>query len=141
MAVNENAVVEMAAALHEEWRKTRLKADGTYEPSFKKSKDEAWTAAHGTDDVDIANTCYADLPSNWQADNYAAAKAAVEAVARFGVTEEAGSLIHEDWMELNAWAKDDPELSKLFISFSSLSEAEKEKDMAQVRTAARFLGI
>lgn len=97
VTVNENAIRNMAAELHEEWRKTRLNADGSYEPRFKKSKDKAWIAAHGTDDVDIANTKYADLPSNWQADNYAAAKAAVEAVARFGVTEEAGNLIHEDW--------------------------------------------
>ena len=31
---------DLAYALHEEWRKTRLKADGSYEPRWKKIKDD-----------------------------------------------------------------------------------------------------
>ena len=31
---------EIAAELHEDWRKTRLTSDGIYEPRWKKIKDE-----------------------------------------------------------------------------------------------------
>jgi hypothetical protein len=47
---------------------------------MKKSKDEEWTKKHGTDDVDIANTSFADLPSNWKYENLEAAKVAIDLV-------------------------------------------------------------
>lgn len=137
----EAAVNSMASSLHEEWRKTRLNADGSYEPRWKVSKDAAWNAAHGTDQCDIANTKYEDLPSNWQSDNFEAARTAVEAVSKFGVSAEAGSLIHEGWMVRNAWAKDDPEQAKLFVPYAELPVEEQEKDLVQARVAARFLGM
>ena len=41
----------LGSDLHEAWRAPRKLEDGTYEPRMKKSKDEVWNAAHGTDDV------------------------------------------------------------------------------------------
>lgn len=34
----------MASDLHETWRETRKREDGTYEPRMKKSKDEKWNS-------------------------------------------------------------------------------------------------
>ena len=54
----------LGSDLHEAWRAPRKKEDGSYEPRMKKSKDAEWNATHGTDDVDIANCTFAELPSN-----------------------------------------------------------------------------
>ncbi|PIR05512.1 hypothetical protein COV56_02355 [Candidatus Kuenenbacteria bacterium CG11_big_fil_rev_8_21_14_0_20_37_9] len=68
--------------LHDEWRKPRLK-DGLYESRVKKTKDQDWIKAHrGTDEVDIANTDYINLPSDWQAENKASAEVAVDEVLK-----------------------------------------------------------
>lgn len=101
----EHFAQKMGSYLHEEWRKTRLKDDGTYEPRMKKSKDPEWTEKHGTDDVDIANTSFEDLPSNWQYENLEAAKVAVDLVYEKVVSgeeitpemvEEMSSVVHEN---------------------------------------------
>jgi len=65
---------KIASAFHEDWRKTRLQSDGTFEPRVKKTTDQAWIDAHGTDDVDIANSSYDELPDDWKAENKAAAE-------------------------------------------------------------------
>lgn len=135
---------KMWSYLHEEWRKTRLKEDGTYEPRMKKSKDDEWTEKHGTDDVDIANTKFEDLPSNWQYENLEAAKVAVDLVYEKVASgeeitpemiEEMSSVVHEKWLERNDWAKD----GELGVSYDQLSEDEKAKDRAQVETAIRII--
>ncbi len=137
-------VQKMGSYLHEEWRKTRLKEDWTYEPRMKKSKDLAWTEKHGTDDVDIANTSFEDLPSNWQYENLEAAKVAVELVYEkvasgeeitSEMIEEMSSVVHEKWLERNDWAKD----WELGVSYDQLPEDEKAKDRAQVETAIRII--
>lgn len=51
--------------MHEVWRNSRKREDGTYESRIKKSKDEEWNLAYGTDEVDIANCTFEELPSNW----------------------------------------------------------------------------
>ena len=75
---------KIASAFHEDWRKTRLQKDGTYEPRIKKTQDEAWIVAHNTDEVDIANTPYADLPEDWKAENKAAAEVVQGILKRHG---------------------------------------------------------
>ena len=70
----------LGSDLHEAWRLTRKKEDGTYEPRIKKSKDDDWNINHGTDEVDIANCTFEELPSNWQYENLEAAKVAIDLV-------------------------------------------------------------
>lgn len=135
---------KMGSYLHEEWRKTRLKEDWTYEPRMKKSKDFAWTEKHGTDDVDIANTSFEDLPSNWQYENLEAAKVAVELVYEKVLNgeeitpemiEEMSSVVHKKWLERNDWAKD----GELGVQYDQLPEDEKAKDRTQVEAAIRII--
>lgn len=135
----------MWSDLHEEWRKTRLKEDGTYEPRMKKSKDVEWTQKHWTDDVDIANTSFADLPSNWKYENLEAAKVAIELVfdkvieweeITDTMIEEMASIVHDEWLSRNDWVFDKEYWNPvLAVKYQQLPEDEKEKDRAQVRQA------
>ena len=136
---------DLGSNLHEEWRKTRLNEDGTYEPRIKKSKDEAWNEDHGTDEVDIANCTFAELPSNWQYENLEAAKTAINLV--FDKTfdgetisddelENLASEVHDAWLSRNEWVFDkeygDPKLS---VPYSELSKEEQDKDKVQLQQA------
>ena len=135
----------LGSDLHEAWRAPRKQADGTFEPRIKKSKDEAWNASHGTDEVDIANCTFEQLPSNWQYENLEAARVAIEMVfdktmsgeqISYEESEEMASTIHNEWLKRNDWVFDpnygDP---KLAVSFAQLSLEEQEKDRAQLGPA------
>jgi len=131
------AVTAVASALHEDWRKTRLQEDGTFEPRVKGTKDEAWIATHGTDQVDIANTGYTELPADWQAENKAAAEVVVgvmgEANGAIDLSDEAqrsyvGGKIHDAWLSRNDWAAG----GELDVPFDQLPPAEQAKDIDQV---------
>ena len=133
----QEAVTALATALHEDWRKTRLQEDGSYEPRVKPTKDEAWVASHGTDQVDIANTVYPELPTDWQAENKAAAEVVVdvmdEANGVIDLSNEeqrafAGGKIHDAWLSRNEWAKG----GELDVPFDQLSPVEQAKDIDQV---------
>jgi hypothetical protein len=133
-------VTKLGSLLHEEWRAPRKKEDGSFEPRVKKTKDEAWKAAHGAEEVDIANTSFAELPADWQGENRAAAEVAMNEVFRAAeggqnldksFVEKASATVHDKWLERNgAWA---PEEQKK--PFEELAEEEKEKDRTQVRKA------
>jgi hypothetical protein len=131
------AVAALASALHEDWRKTRLQEDGTFEPRVKGTKDEAWITAHGTDQVDIANTTFPELPSDWQAENQAAAEVVVdvlgEANGTVDLADEAqrdyvGGKIHDAWLSRNDWAAG----GELDVPFAQLPQAEQAKDLDQM---------
>lgn len=141
------AVTALGSRFHEEWRKSRLNEDGTFEPRLKSTKDQDWIDAHGGQtEVDIANTSYEDLPSDWQADNKAAAEAVVGIIDQMGgevnlddpdTYSQVGNAIHDDWLSRNgAWA---PEEQKL--PFDELSQAEKDKDIQQMWIAKKVFGI
>jgi len=111
-----------------------------YSPRMKKSKDPEWTEKHGTDDVDIANTKFAALPSNWKYENLEAAKVAIDLVFDYVIAwkeitdeifEEMAAVVHDKWLERNPWEKD----GKLWVPYDQLSDDEKEKDRAHVRQA------
>jgi phage portal protein BeeE len=138
---------KIASAFHEDWRKTRLLADGSHEPRAKTTTDQAWIAKHGTDQVDIANTRYADLPKDWQAENKAAADVVAGILARHGGTvdlndpktrEQVGEEIHQAWLSRpnNAYAKG----GKLDVPFAQLPADEQDKDLDQVTVALKALG-
>lgn len=136
---------DLASDLHEAWRASRRLEDGTYEPRIKKSKDEEWNAIHGTDEVDIANCSFEELPSNWQYENLEAAKVVINLVfdkTMAGIKiskediEEMASVCHDKWLERNSWVFDpnygNPNLA---VPYDSLSEIEKQKDRGQLEPA------
>lgn len=134
-------VTELADQLHEDWRATRRQEHGTFEPRMKTTNDATWIEQHGGEaDVDIANTRYRDLPSDWQAENQASAEVAIREVERAirrgenldeNFVEKASSSIHDAWLSRNgSWAP--PEQNR---PYGELSEDEKEKDRVIVRRA------
>ena len=136
----EAAVDVLATDLDEEWRANRLKSDGTYEPRVKYTTDESWIKIHGTNQVDIANTEFDELPEDWQAENEAAAEEIVHILDEYGgiidladpsTRSEIGSRIHEAWLSRNVWAKG----SELDVPFDLLPAVEQAKDLDQVATA------
>ena len=145
--VKEALSYALGSDLHEAWRAPRKKEDGTFEPRIKKSKDEAWNASHGTDEVDIANCSFEELPSNWQYENLEAARVAIElvyaktmSVEQFTLEEieQLGSIIHEEWLKRNSWVYDpnygDP---KLAVPYEQLSKEEQDKDKVQLVQAQK----
>jgi len=138
------AVVAVASALHEDWRKTRKQEDGTFEPRVKDTKDEAWIATHGTDQVDIANTSYVDLPADWQAENKAASEVVVGildgvngAIDLSDHTQltAVGAKIHEAWLDRNEWSRG----GELDVPFDQLPPTEQAKDIDQIIIAQQVL--
>lgn len=143
--VVEEAVGALASAFHEEWRKTRLNEDGGFEPRMKETKDAGWVAEHGTNQVDIANTAYDQLPEDWQAENKSAAEVVVGLmVDRNGqvnlsdsaTRSEVGGIVHEAWLARNSWASG----GELDVPFDQLSADEQAKDINQVEVAQELFG-
>ena len=135
----------LGALLHESWRSTRKCDDGSFNPRIKKSKDEVWNLQHGTDEVDIANCLFEQLPSNWQYENLEAAKVAINLVFDKVISGKMISLseieimvdvVHKEWLKRNEWVYDinygDP---KLAVSFEQLSKEEQDKDIIQIKEA------
>ena len=140
--IQEALAYPLGSDLHESWRATRKKEDGTFEPRWKKSKDETWNIIHGTDDVDIANCTFSELPENWQYENLEAAKVTINLVfdrirdgiePNKGEIEEMASKVHAAWLDRNDWVFN-PNYGNpaLAVPYSKLSEEEKAKDRAQV---------
>ena len=144
-------IENLASQLHDEWRQPRYREETKdFEPRVKGTKDELWSLAHdGKKEVDIANTDYRDLPSDWQAENKVSAQVALEALDLPGVRmpgqeehrydpdamgfdiERASAYVHEKWLERNgAWAP--AEQNK---PYEKLSEEEKQKDRIIVEKA------
>jgi 2'-5' RNA ligase len=135
---------KIANALHEDWRKTRKQADGTFEPRVKKTKDQKWIDAHDSDEVDIANTSYDDLPGDWQAENKAAGEVVQRILKQRGGTVdlsdektrlEVGEEIHKAWLSRNDWAAG----GDLDVPFAELPKDEQDKDTDQIKVAMRAL--
>ncbi len=135
----------LGSDLHEAWRAPRKKEDGTFEPRMKKSKDVEWNARHKTDDVDIANCSWAELPTNWQYENLEAARVVIELVydkimAGKEITEaeleQMASVVHDEWLKRNSWVFD-PNYGnpKLAVSYAQLSKEEQDKDKIQIKQA------
>ena len=142
----ESMAAEMAGKLHDDWRKGRLRQDGSYEPRIKPTADKAWIEAHGTDQVDIANTEYSELPRDWQAENSEAAKVVYDLVDNpdtRGMVISApenpspvGQQVHEAWLGRNDWAAG----GELDVPFDELSPEEQAKDIRQVDIARENFG-
>ena len=135
------SVNDVWSNLHEEWRNTRLKEDWTYDPRIKTTHDETRIQEHnGQTEVDIANTTFENLPSDWQHENLEAAKIAeslvYESIIRWEditteMIEEMSSKVHEEWLKRNTRAK----WWELDVPYDQLPESEKAKDRNQVLLA------
>ena len=136
----DEAVKVLGPRFHEDWRKTRLNDNGTFEPRLKTTKDQEWISTHGTNEVDIANSTYDELPEDWKGENKAAAEVIAKIFNEYSgnielenpiIRSQVGNKIHDAWIERNGeWA---PEEQKL--SFDDLSIEEQEKDLEQIRIA------
>lgn len=140
----DDRVRAVATALHEDWRKTRKQKDGSYEPRMKDTKDARWIKAHGSSQVDIANTPYHELPSDWQAENKAAAEVVESIILRRAgkvdlsnprVRQVVGDEIHQEWLQRNKWAAG----GELDVPFDKLPKAEQDKDLDQMARALEVL--
>ncbi|MEU4234125.1 hypothetical protein AB0F17_58465 [Nonomuraea sp. NPDC026600] len=131
----------VADRLHDAWRTPRRLPGGGYEPRVKTTTDQAWIKRRGTDEVDIANTRYKDLPADWQKENKESATVAVRLVddaRKHGADlkgekfmESASESVHDAWLRRNGeWAPPEQKLP-----YHQLSQAEKEKDRVVVREA------
>jgi hypothetical protein len=132
----EQARIDVASALHNEWRANRKREDGTYEPRMKDD------GVGGQ--VDIANTDYINLPEKWQTENRIAAEVAVNLV--YGAKqegkditspeflEEASEAVHIEWMKRNP--KEEWNAAQ-HVPYSELPESEKQKDRDQVLLAMK----
>ena len=133
-------IMRLASVLHEKWRSNRLLPDGTYEPRLKNTTDKYWVNNNNTDEVDIANTSFSNLPLDWQEENIAASIVAMhEVITAYekGISldsafiEEASEKVHIEWLVRNSeWAQENQKLP-----YAELSEEEKEKDRLQVLQA------
>lgn len=135
----------LGSDLHESWRASRKLENGAFEPRIKKSKDLAWNERHGTDEVDIANCSFEQLPLDWQYENLEAAKVAIAQVYDKITAgepimpeelEQMGANIHEEWLKRNSWVYDSNYGdSKLAVPYEKLLKEEQDKDKAQVKLA------
>ena len=141
----EDIIQKVASIFHENRRRSKLQKDGTYESVLEKSSDENWTNRHWTKIVDIANTKFEDLPTNWKYENLQAAKVVVELVYEKimagkeitpEVVEEISKVVHTKWLERN-WKEWSFENQR--VPYEQLSEEEKEKDRAQIRAVIQFI--
>jgi hypothetical protein len=131
----------LASKLHDVWRKPRKKADGTYNIKIKITKDPEWIKLHNNiNEIDIANTNYEDLPSDWKKENLASAIIATNIIydAIKNKTkidevfiENASSIIHDEWLKRNTWSKG----GELDVPYSKLPEIEKAKDREIIKLA------
>lgn len=121
--------LETGSRLHDDWRAPRKKEDGTYEPRMKPTSDKKWIEAHGTNEVDIANTSFEDLPADWQYENLEAGKEAVAITGtRTDMTseelKEASIKVHEAWCDRK---RKTIEAARKEMVDSGMSEEEVEK--------------
>lgn len=142
---NQTQVLRLAGQLHDDWRRSRKLSSGEFEPRVKTTKDANWIRSNKTDQVDIANTAYADLPTDWQAENQASAEVAVSLVQQtleqgvaftHDLIEAASAVIHVEWLNRNG----DYAPAEQKVPYSKLSEEEKEKDRLMFRAAMKICG-
>jgi hypothetical protein len=114
-------VNELASLLHETWRSQRKdEATGIFTPRIKTTTDKEWIEAHGgLAEVDIANTPYLELPSDWQRENKIAAEIAMEKL------EDVMYIIHERWLDRNF----DHATPEQKLNYSRLPVEDKKKDL------------
>ena len=140
MNIREESITIVASQAHEDWKKEHFAQRGAGTPRPKPvdpAKDQAWIDAHnGATTCNIADTGFAGLPTEWQAENLAGATIAVDAVLATDVHDDAfiertSDALHAAWIDRNrSWAP--PEQ---LLPYAELPEGEKNKDRVFVVNA------
>lgn len=137
MSDRERLVQRVAAQVHEAWRAQWRREHGD-EPRIKRTRDSAWSAAHGTNCVDIAGTSFSDLPDDWQEENLRNAEVSVDAVlasvdagepldaTRIEILAET---VHAAWLVRNG-DRAPPHQQR---PYADLDESDKDRDRLVVR--------
>ncbi len=132
-----------AALLHNQWRSSRKQEAGLASDGLPKREERLKPVNLDDPDgptIDIANTPFEDLSPDWQKENLAAAKKAmddVQALAQHaGVVdlEESSAGTHVDWKKRSPWAE-----GEQAGPYSDLSFGEKEKDRGVISGALEYL--
>jgi hypothetical protein len=141
--VLETIVTNLASAYHEDWRKSRQREGGSFEPLVETTKDEVWIEANGTDQVDIANTDFAGLPADWRAEKEAAAEAAIRIIDTAGgdinlgdqgALAYYGALIHDARLANgNNW-----EMGRKNISYTERTDDQVAEDISWIEITWRI---
>lgn len=106
----------------------------------KQTTDAAWIAKNGTDEVDLAQCAYDELPLDWKFERDAGARIALEAVLRARAegrdtgeefVEEVAHLLHVKWLERNSDRAGEMQMR----AYADMPESEKEKDRCFVYAA------
>jgi len=131
VVLTEDPVTAFASKAHDEWRQGWIKQNaGQSVPRVKKNSD-------GTEG-DI-NVPFEKLHPDWQKENLAAGRAAMQAVKQHPNDIEAASeFIHNEWMKRNPKADYN---AAQHVPYDQLSEPEKEKDRVHARTMMTLTGI
>ena len=127
--IEEKIITEFASLAHEAWRKG---FDSVYAETGVPSKQRVKKNSDGTE-ADI-NVPFGNLHPDWQKENLAAGKAALQALQQFPTAAEldkAANFIHEEWMKRNPKADYN---AAQHVPYAELPEVEKEKDRVQVVT-------
>jgi|GEM_PF-3121021 len=176
-ATREALTENLAANIQEDWRSSRrLPGDGVrFESRMKGTSDNDWVArklgitperaatlpADQRPQVDIANSSFAELPKDWQAENRQSATAVLtilagvplEAVTPEWIDGVGGPAVHDAWMLRYAQREGFTSVEQLLktpghptdwektvlVPYEQLSEAEKEKDRKIIRLCKDLL--
>ena len=144
--IKEALSYEVSSDLHETWRAPRKLENGSYDSRYKKSKDEEWNIIHGTDEADIANLSFRELPFNCKQDYLEEAEVIVNLVFDKVMTDDKfnskeiddmASIIHNEWLKRNDWVLDpdygEPELTV----FTKLDKKVQNKYKNQVMSTIK----
>jgi hypothetical protein len=148
---HEAQIQTLAQELHKDWVKNFLKTGGT--ERFKPVPgSEGWTKEERQETIkkdptarlginkegaevveqNIAQSPKNIYPSLMEALNGKLAREYFDALNGFvGNKEKAAEIVHNIWMKENSWQKESS--PQLFVSYSELSEEEKDKDRAVVK--------
>jgi len=144
--MNKSEIIQkVASVFHEKWRENRLQKDGNYKSMIEKSEDEDRNIIYWTDQVDIANTKFENLPLNRKYENLQAAQVVVNLVydkvvnweeINSEMIEEMSKIVHEKWFERNGkqWSFENQR-----VEYENLSEEEKTKDRVQIQIAIQII--
>jgi len=123
-----NAVEEFASKQHEVWRKG-FDPEGSGKQRIKKNSD----GSEGN-----INVPFKELHPDWQKENLAAGKAALQAIRKHpNDMEAAAEHVHNEWMKRNPKADYN---AAQHVPYSELPEEEKQKDRDHVDTMKSILG-
>jgi hypothetical protein len=138
-------VEDLSSDRHDIWRFGRRPTGDGFDPRPKPTTDKKWIRAHGTSEVDIANTRFPELPKDRQDETRASMKPAVQLVReaqRSGrdvenaeFVEEAAAKIHIAWLKRNS--ANATNVQKL--PYAELPEGEKKQDRGFVLYAVHAL--